>query len=184
MLIRLRQLPVYDARYHLRLCDLLHAGHSGRPDRRDGPVVAGHDDYGAGRGHVCSPLLGALADRGGYRKGFVLVATLVAVAATAALYNVLPGQVVTALVLLVVANIAFEFGGVFYNAFLPDLARFGEIGRISGLGLGDGLCGRAARANRCGPGNPRAARSALVRVFYRERRKHQGDESCSWRLGS
>ncbi len=56
---------------------------------------------------VCAPILGALADHGGYRKLFVLLATLLCVLATMALYPVLPGQVLTALVLLVVANVAF-----------------------------------------------------------------------------
>src|SRR5690606_5590573 len=90
---------------------------------------------------LASPLLGAIADRGGYRKLFVLLSTLVCVAATALLYRVMPGQVVAALVLFVVANIAYEFGTVFYNAFLPDIAPPGRIGRASGLGWGIGYIG-------------------------------------------
>jgi len=54
-----------------------------------------------------SPILGALADRGGYRKAFVLISTLVCVLATTALYTVLPGQITAALVLVVIANVAF-----------------------------------------------------------------------------
>jgi UMF1 family MFS transporter len=88
-----------------------------------------------------SPLLGALADRGGYRKLFVVLATLVCAAGTAALYFVLPGQVLAALLLLVAANVAFELGGVFYNAFLPDIAPPGRIGSVSGLGWGLGYFG-------------------------------------------
>lgn len=88
-----------------------------------------------------SPILGALADRGGYRKLFVIVATLVCVGATAALYTVLPGQVVLALALVVIANIAYELGTVFYNAFLPDLAPPGRIGTVSGLAWGLGYVG-------------------------------------------
>jgi UMF1 family MFS transporter len=88
-----------------------------------------------------SPLLGALADRGGYRKLFVVLATLVCTAGTAALYFVLPGQILAALLLLVVANVAFELGGVFYNAFLPDIAPPGRIGSVSGLGWGLGYFG-------------------------------------------
>jgi UMF1 family MFS transporter len=88
-----------------------------------------------------SPILGALADRGGYRKVFVLISTLVCVLATTALYAVLPGQVVAALILVVIANVAFEFGTVFYNAFLPDLSPPDQIGRISGYGWGLGYIG-------------------------------------------
>ena len=89
----------------------------------------------------CSPLLGAIADRGGYRKLFVIVSTLICVIATAALYNVLPGQIIAALVLVVIANIAYEFATVFYNAFLPDLAPRGRIGLVSGLAWGLGYIG-------------------------------------------
>lgn len=90
---------------------------------------------------LASPVLGALADRGGYRKLFVLLSTLVCVAATALLYRVLPGEVVAALVLFVIANIAYEFGTVFYNAFLPEIAPEGRIGRVSGFGWGLGYFG-------------------------------------------
>ncbi|NNC63277.1 MAG: MFS transporter [Gammaproteobacteria bacterium] len=90
---------------------------------------------------ICSPVLGALADRGGYRKAFVLVFTLICVVATTALYGVLPGQVLAALVLVVIANIAFEFASVFYNAFLSDIAPPERIGRVSGLGWGLGYIG-------------------------------------------
>lgn len=90
---------------------------------------------------ICSPVLGALADRGGYRKRLVVLATVVCVLATAGLYTMQPGDVMGALVLVVVANIAYEFGGVFYNAFLPDIAPSGKIGRISGYGWGLGYIG-------------------------------------------
>jgi UMF1 family MFS transporter len=58
-----------------------------------------------------------------------------------ALYRVMPGQLWTALALLLVANIAFEFGTVFYNAFLPDLSSPERIGRVSGFGWGLGYLG-------------------------------------------
>lgn len=90
---------------------------------------------------VCSPVLGALADRGGYRKRFIGIAITICALATAALYAVLPGQVLLALSLVVVANIAFESCEVFYNAFLPDIAPPGQIGRISGLAWGVGYVG-------------------------------------------
>ncbi len=90
---------------------------------------------------ICSPILGALADRGGYRKKFVLFFTLVCVVATAGLYQILPGQIAAALTLIIVANIAYEFGSVFYNAFLPDLAPPERVGSISGYGWGVGYIG-------------------------------------------
>ena len=90
---------------------------------------------------ICSPILGALADRGGYRKIFVLFFTLVCVVATAGLYQILPGQIAAALTLIIVANIAYEFSSVFYNAFLPDLAVPERVGSISGYGWGVGYIG-------------------------------------------
>ncbi len=92
-----------------------------------------------------APIAGALADRGGRRR-YLVLCSLLCVAATAALTFVTPGQphaVVTALAVFVVANVAFEIGLVFYNAFLPGLAEPARIGRISGyawgLGYGGGL---------------------------------------------
>jgi UMF1 family MFS transporter len=88
-----------------------------------------------------SPVLGALADRGGYRKRFVLLSAGLCIAGTAGLYFVEPGHVISALVLVVIANIAFEFATVFYNAFLPDISPPGRIGTISGMGWGLGFFG-------------------------------------------
>jgi UMF1 family MFS transporter len=90
---------------------------------------------------ISSPVLGALADRGGLRKRFLVIATLVATLATTALYAIVPGQVVAALVVFIVANIAYEFGTVFYNAFLPDITTESNIGRVSGWGWGLGYIG-------------------------------------------
>lgn len=90
---------------------------------------------------LASPLLGALADRGGFRKRFLLVSTAVCVAFTACLYTVRPGQVGLALTVFVVANVAYELGQVFYNAFLPDLATRAHIGRVSGFGWALGYVG-------------------------------------------
>ena len=88
-----------------------------------------------------SPFLGALADRGGYRKRFLMIATYVCIAGSVALFGILPGQVMTALVCFVIANVGFELGMVFYNAFLPDIAPPDRIGRISGYGWALGYLG-------------------------------------------
>jgi UMF1 family MFS transporter len=90
---------------------------------------------------VSSPVLGALADRGCYRKLFIGIALIVCAVATMGLYFVLPGQVMLALGLFILANIAYEFGEVFYNAFLPDIAPADKVGRVSGLGWGLGYIG-------------------------------------------
>ena len=66
---------VHHAGHHVRLRDLFHAGDCGRPDRGTALWSRGVT-ITALIVAFCSPLLGALADRGGYRKLFVLVSTL------------------------------------------------------------------------------------------------------------
>ncbi len=93
---------------------------------------------------LLSPLAGALADRGGRRAEYLMFATFICCAATALLTFVAPGlesAVLLALVLFAVANLAFEMGTVFYNAFLPELAPAGAIGRASGWSWGFGYAG-------------------------------------------
>jgi len=95
---------------------------------------------------ILAPLLGAIADRGGPRKPWILVFTLGCVLSGACLWFVAPGQqsLALALILAGVANAAFEFGTVFYNAMLPDLASKRMIGRVSGWAWGLGYLGGLA----------------------------------------
>jgi len=88
-----------------------------------------------------SPLLGAIADRGGYRKRFLLISSAICIGATVALYPVLPGQTTRALFWFVIANVSFEMANVFYNAFLPDVAPAKRIGLVSGVGWAVGYVG-------------------------------------------
>ncbi len=90
---------------------------------------------------LLSPFVGAIADRGGYRKRFLLSLSALCVAATAALYFFPPGSWVPAIVVFVAANLAFELSAAMYDAFLPDLAPQEAIGRISGFGWGLGYVG-------------------------------------------
>ena len=90
---------------------------------------------------LLSPYVGAIADRGGYRKRFLLITTVICVAGTALLFFPQPGQIFFALSCFIVANVAFEMANVFYNAFLPDIAPPSKIGRISGYGWGLGYAG-------------------------------------------
>jgi len=93
---------------------------------------------------LSGPILGAMADRGGLRRRFLAMTTIISVITTAALTWVAPGQphaALIALVLVTVANVAFELGGVFYNAFLPDIVSPERLGRVSGYGWGLGYVG-------------------------------------------
>lgn len=88
-----------------------------------------------------SPLLGALADRTGRRKRALLITTVMTVGATALLVLPQRGDVFEAIALVVIANIGFELGQVFYNAFLPEIAPPDKIGRVSGWGWALGYVG-------------------------------------------
>ncbi len=92
---------------------------------------------------VLSPVLGAIADRTGRRKPWILLFSAICIIAGGSMWFVRPdpAYVFLGLALAVVASIAFEVGTVFYNAMLPDLVPPGRIGRWSGWAWGIGYLG-------------------------------------------
>ncbi len=92
------------------------------------------------------PVLGAVADRGGRRKPWIGIFTLVAVVCTALLWFVRPSVawMWPALGLVAVGTGATEFATIFYNAMLPSLAPPDRIGRWSGWGWALGYAGGLA----------------------------------------
>jgi UMF1 family MFS transporter len=93
---------------------------------------------------LLSPVFGAIADRGGRRRRYLIVSTVICVGATALLTFIAPGSVnavLLSLTVFVIANVAFEIGMVFYNAFLPEITPQEKIGRVSGYGWGLGYMG-------------------------------------------
>ncbi len=90
---------------------------------------------------VISPVLGAAADYSGKRKRFLLFFTVASVLATAMLSFFGPGMVVAAVILFIIANMGFEGGLVFYDAYLKELASPKSIGRVSGYGFAMGYLG-------------------------------------------
>ena len=88
-----------------------------------------------------SPIMGAIADRGGFRKIFLIFWTWICVVFSFMLYYPMPGDVFNALLFVCIANIGFEMGGVFLNAYLPEIAPKDKIGRISGYGWSLGYVG-------------------------------------------
>ena len=90
---------------------------------------------------LLSPVLGALADRGGYRRPLLLTTTGLTVVGVAALFFPGPGEVRLALTVFVLSNIAYELCGVFYNSYLPEISPPEMIGRISGYGWALGYLG-------------------------------------------
>jgi UMF1 family MFS transporter len=100
---------------------------------------------------LLSPVLGAIADKGGRRKPLLAAATLLCVPCAAGLWFVRPDPafVPLAIVLATLGTIAFEIGTVFYNALLPSVAPPRMIGRVSGIAWGVGYAGGLAALVVC-----------------------------------
>jgi UMF1 family MFS transporter len=90
---------------------------------------------------LLSPIMGAVADNGGFRKLYLIFWTWVSIVGALLLWFPVNGQVVFALTAFIIGNIGFEMGSVFCNAFLPDIAPKEKIGRISGYGWSFGYVG-------------------------------------------
>lgn len=90
---------------------------------------------------LLAPWLGAIADRRGARKRFLLAFTMLGVVSTAALYLVGQGQWGWAIALSILGRIGFFGGQSFYDALLVNVARPQELDRVSSLGYGLGYLG-------------------------------------------
>ncbi len=100
---------------------------------------------------LSAPLLGAVADRAGRRKRFLLLSTVLTVVSCALLSTVGPGQIGRGVLLFLVASVGFEGGYIFYNALLREVSTPATLGRISGLSWGVGFLGGLAALALCAP---------------------------------
>ncbi len=90
---------------------------------------------------VISPILGAIADYSTGKKRFLLFFTLLCITATSLLYFIGQGDIFFGLLLFIFANVGFEAGLVFYDAFLPEITQPKNYGRVSGYGFAMGYLG-------------------------------------------
>jgi len=90
---------------------------------------------------VSGPILGAIADFRASKKHFLLLSSLLCIAATALLAGAAPGQITLAVVLVTVSSVAFASGENLIAAFLPEIASTENMGRISGYGWSLGYFG-------------------------------------------
>jgi UMF1 family MFS transporter len=93
---------------------------------------------------LISPFLGAIADHSAGKKRFLLFFTLLCIFSTALLYFIKSGDIFAGLLLFILANIGFEAGLVFYDAFLPEISDEKNYGRTSGFGFAMGYLGSFA----------------------------------------
>jgi UMF1 family MFS transporter len=92
---------------------------------------------------LTAPVLGAVADRTGARKRWVLAFSAPYLVGCLGFWLAVPGMPDPGVVLAayVLAFVGSEFGQIFVNAMLPDLGPRREIGRISGSGWALGYAG-------------------------------------------
>lgn len=88
-----------------------------------------------------APVVGAIADHRACKKRFLLVTTAGCVGFTAALGFAGPGDIGAAMVLVILASVMFASGENLIAAFLPEIARPNDMGRISGYGWTLGYVG-------------------------------------------
>jgi len=90
---------------------------------------------------LTAPFFGALMDYTGARKKFLFGSCILTVTTTAALYFVRPGNVIPAMLLIVLSNVGFSYSESFVSSFLPGLGPPGDLGKISGYAWGLGYLG-------------------------------------------
>ena len=92
---------------------------------------------------VASPIMGVFADAGGRNKLWLLGASAICIAATAAFWFVEPSPrfQLLAMALIAVGNFAYVSSVVFNNAMLPELTSRERVGRWSGWAWGLGYIG-------------------------------------------
>ena len=90
---------------------------------------------------ILSPLLGVIVDQGGLKKKILIYTAIIGFASTILLFFPTKGMIFEALLIFIVANVAFELGQVFYNAYLIDITTIDNVGKVSGFGWGSGFLG-------------------------------------------
>jgi len=92
---------------------------------------------------VLAPVLGAIADAGGYRKRFLTVLALLGATMTAALGLIGEGDWPAALMLYLLASVGFYSSTVFYDSLLVDVTQPKYFHFVSSLGFALGYLGGA-----------------------------------------
>jgi len=87
------------------------------------------------------PTIGAYADLRAAKKRLLALSTVGCVLTTAALAWAGPGDLVLAVLAIIVSNLCYAYGEALIAAFLPELARRDALGRVSGWGWSFGYFG-------------------------------------------
>lgn len=87
---------------------------------------------------IVSPVLGAMSDQVGRRKGFLLAFTVLCIVPTTVIGFV---DIGLGLLAFAIANFAYQAALIYYDALLPSVARHETQGRLSGIGVALGYLG-------------------------------------------
>jgi UMF1 family MFS transporter len=98
---------------------------------------------------VTAPVIGAYADLRANKKRLLLFTTAGCVLGTAALALAGPGDLAIAVVCVVISNFFFCTGCDLIAAFLPELARGRDMGKVSGWGWSLGYIGGLITLGAC-----------------------------------
>jgi len=90
---------------------------------------------------MAAPFLGAISDRGGTKKRFLIFFAYMGVVMTSALYMVSEGNWPLAMFLYVMANIGFSGGNIFYDSLITGVASEENMDYVSVLGFSLGYLG-------------------------------------------
>lgn len=88
-----------------------------------------------------APVIGAIADRGSYRKKLLIFFSFLGAVMTGALWFVSMGSWPLAIILYVFANIGFASANSFYDSLLTTVASPKKVDFVSSLGYGLGYIG-------------------------------------------
>lgn len=90
---------------------------------------------------VLAPILGAIADKGGAKKRFLLFFAMMGVVMAGSLYMVSQGEWAMALIVYILAVLGFSGSVVFYDALLVDVAEEKDLDMVSAIGFSFGYLG-------------------------------------------
>ena len=90
---------------------------------------------------LMAPVLGAMADRGSAKKKFLLFFAYLGVLMTACLFWVQKGEWAWAIFVYAMGIVGFSGANVFYDSYLPHVAKEDQVDYVSGLGFSMGYLG-------------------------------------------
>jgi UMF1 family MFS transporter len=128
---------------------------------------------------LVSPVMGAVSDRAGVRKPFLLIFTVLCIVPTAFIGLVGDGVGITlgetyvwfGLAIFAVANFSYQAALIYYDSMLPAVSDHATRGRIGGIGVALGYVGTiigalAVRALTFEAGEPTTASYILTAVLF------------------